>query len=156
MKSAEMYPDICADPAAERLIQRLDYDFSKHDKAPRRWLLCCNQELAQLIGEKIGMDWATDLDKLRALAAFADDPDFRQRWRGIKRLNKEKLAAIIKKRCNGLEVDPASLFDIQVKRIHQYKRQLLNVLVPLGAFAMSLACLRLPRGLPPWSVCCDI
>ena len=71
---------------------------------PRRWLLCCNQELAQLIGEKIGMDWATDLDKLRALAAFADDPDFRQRWRGIKRLNKEKLAAIIKKRCNGLPI----------------------------------------------------
>lgn len=95
---------------------------------PRRWLLCCNQELARLIGEKIGMDWATDLDKLRALAAFADDPDFRQRWREIKRLNKEKLAAIIKKRCNGLEVDPDSLFDIQVKRIHQYKRQLLNVL----------------------------
>ena len=60
---------------------------------PRRWLLCCNQELAQLIGEKIGMDWATDLDKLRALAAFADDPDFQQRWRGIKRLNHQALLA---------------------------------------------------------------
>ena len=95
---------------------------------PRRWLLCANPELAALIGEKIGMDWATDLDKLRALEQFADDPEFQKRWQEVKRINKVKLATIIKQRCHGLEVNPDSLFDIHVKRIHQYKRQLLNVL----------------------------
>ena len=95
---------------------------------PRRWLLCCNQDLAGLIGEKIGMDWVTNLDQLRALEQFAEDPAFHKRWREVKRINKVLLAKIIEKECNGLVVDPDSMFDIHIKRIHQYKRQLLNVL----------------------------
>ena len=95
---------------------------------PRRWLLCCNPDLAGLIGEKIGTDWITNLDRLRDLEQFVDDLDFHKRWREAKRINKVALAKIIKKDCNGLEVDPDSMFDIHIKRIHQYKRQLLNVL----------------------------
>ena len=94
---------------------------------PRRWLLKCNQNLAQLIGEKIGYDWAVDLDKLRGLEAYCDDPVFHQRWQAVKLVNKKRLAKIIAADCN-IVVDPNSLFDIQVKRIHEYKRQLLNVL----------------------------
>jgi glycogen phosphorylase len=94
---------------------------------PRRWLLKCNQDLAQLIGEKIGYDWAVDLDKLRDLEPYSDDPAFHQRWQAVKLVNKKRLAEIIANDC-GVTVDPNSLFDIHVKRIHEYKRQLLNVL----------------------------
>ena len=95
---------------------------------PRRWLLCCNPDLSSLIGEKIGMDWVTDLDRLRELEKFTDDADLQKRWREVKRINKVALAKIIEKGCNGLVVDPDSMFDIHIKRIHEYKRQLLNVL----------------------------
>ena len=94
---------------------------------PRRWLLLCNDDLAQLIGEKIGYDWVVDLDRLRALEPFADDPVFHQRWQEVKRRNKQRLAEIISETCD-ITVNPDTLFDIQVKRIHEYKRQLLNVL----------------------------
>ncbi len=94
---------------------------------PRRWLLKCNQELAGLIGEKIGYDWVVHLDQLRGLEQYSDDPDFHKRWHAVKRANKERLAKIIDATC-GITVDPTSLFDIHVKRIHEYKRQLLNVL----------------------------
>ena len=94
---------------------------------PRRWLLLSNPELAQLITEKIGSKWITHLEDLKQLEAFVDDAEFRNRWRQIKRDNKQVLADYIRHH-NGIEVDPDSLFDIQVKRIHEYKRQLLNVL----------------------------
>ena len=94
---------------------------------PRRWLLKCNQDLAQLIGEKIGYDWVVDLDKLRDLEPYSDDPVFHQRWQAVKLVNKKRLAKIIAADCS-ITVDPNSLFDIHVKRIHEYKRQLLNVL----------------------------
>ena len=94
---------------------------------PRRWLLKCNQDLAQLIGEKIGYDWAVDLDKLRDLEPYCADPAFHLRWQAVKLVNKKRLAEIIVNDC-GVTVDPNSLFDIHVKRIHEYKRQLLNVL----------------------------
>jgi starch phosphorylase len=94
---------------------------------PRRWLLKCNQDLAQLIGEKIGYDWVVDLDRLRDLEPYLDDPIFHQRWQEVKLVNKKRLAKIIAADC-GITVDPNSLFDIHVKRIHEYKRQLLNVL----------------------------
>jgi starch phosphorylase len=87
----------------------------------------CNDDLAQLIGEKIGYDWVTDLDRLRALEPYADDPVFHQRWQEVKLTNKKKLAAIISETCD-ITVNTDTLFDIQVKRIHEYKRQLLNVL----------------------------
>lgn len=94
---------------------------------PRRWLLKCNQGLARLIGEKIGYDWVVDLEKLRHLEKFSDDVEFHRRWQEVKLDNKKRLAKIIASTCD-VTVDPTSLFDIQVKRIHEYKRQLLNVL----------------------------
>jgi starch phosphorylase len=80
--------------------------------------------LSSLITEKIGDGWIKDLDKLRQIEPFAEDPEFRARWRQIKQDRKQKLAEYIL-RSNNLEVDPSSLFDVQIKRIHEYKRQLL-------------------------------
>ncbi len=94
---------------------------------PRRWLLDVNPALADLISSKIGTDWITDLDRLRGLEAFADNPEFLAAWRMIKLDNKIRLAQYINKKCR-VVVDPHSMFDIQVKRIHEYKRQLLNAL----------------------------
>jgi len=94
---------------------------------PRRWLLNANPCLAALITEFIGDQWITDLDQLRKLEPFADDPVFRQRFRAAKRKNKELLAEVIAHE-TGIIVSPNSLFDVQVKRLHEYKRQLLLVL----------------------------
>ncbi len=94
---------------------------------PRRWLLDINPELALLISSKIGAGWITDLDQLRGLEPYVDDPEFLSDWRRIKLNNKKNLADYIKKKCK-IVVDPATMFDIQVKRIHEYKRQLLNAL----------------------------
>jgi starch phosphorylase len=93
----------------------------------RRWLAHCNPALRELITESIGEDWVCQLDRLRELAPLADDSAFRQRWRAVKRANKERLAALVKRECD-VEFDPDFMFDVQVKRIHEYKRQLLNVL----------------------------
>jgi len=95
--------------------------------SPRRWLKLCNPPLAALIDERLGEGWVTDLDELVGLRALADDSEFCARWREAKRQNKLRLAALIRS-ANGISVDPDSLFDCQVKRIHEYKRQLLNVL----------------------------
>ncbi len=94
---------------------------------PRRWLLKANPRLADLLINKIGPGWITDLNQLRGLESWADDMDFLGEWQAIKRANKERLAALIRKEC-GVEVNLDSMFDIQVKRIHEYKRQLLNCL----------------------------
>ncbi len=94
---------------------------------PRRWLLQANPKLAKLITTKIGSSWITDLDKLRGLESLADDEYFQKSWQEVKLANKKRLADLIQKRC-GIEVDPQSMFDVQVKRIHEYKRQLLNCL----------------------------
>lgn len=94
---------------------------------PRRWLKACNQELSALIDTKIGSDWPGDLDKLQGLAQFADDPDFQTAFMQVKLNNKVKLATLIKERC-GIEVSPNALFDVQIKRLHEYKRQHLNLL----------------------------
>jgi len=93
----------------------------------RRWLLKANTELAGLISERIGNGWITDLDNLRALEAFADDYDFQRDFSRIRRANKDRLTKLIKD-TTGITVNPVSLFDVQIKRIHEYKRQLLNVL----------------------------
>src|SRR6185503_16620221 len=99
---------------------------------PRRWLLKSNPPLARLITETIGAGWVTNLDELRALATHASDAALGLAWRTAKRENKVRLAETIvqqyRHRGMALTVDPDSLFDIQVKRIHEYKRQLLNVL----------------------------
>jgi len=93
----------------------------------RRWLAACNPKLAQLITDKIGSGWVTELTELKRLAEFADDEDFQQQWRQIRLANKVRLARDIEAR-TGLSVGTEMLFDVQVKRIHEYKRQLLNVL----------------------------
>ena len=94
---------------------------------PRRWLVACNPGLAGLITETVGEGWQTDLMRLGTLADRADDPAFRARWSAVKQDNKRRLAALVKRHC-GVEFDTDAMFDIQVKRIHEYKRQLLNVL----------------------------
>jgi starch phosphorylase len=94
---------------------------------PRRWLKACNPELSGLIDRSIGADWPADLDRLRDLEKFADDGDFREEFMAIKHRNKERLASLIHERCD-LEVDPSALFDVQIKRLHEYKRQHLNLL----------------------------
>jgi starch phosphorylase len=96
---------------------------------PRRWLAWCNPELADLISDTIGEEWITDLSQLAKLAPHADDPKFRARWRQVKQNNKVRLLEY-KKTEMGLDavISPDMMFDVQVKRIHEYKRQLLNVL----------------------------
>ncbi len=93
----------------------------------RRWLSLCNPGLNKLIAEHLGYSWITDLDQLRKLAPLAEDAGFRQRWREIKLENKRRLAALVESEC-GVKFNCDSLFDVQVKRIHEYKRQLLNAL----------------------------
>ena len=94
---------------------------------PRRWLLACNPRLADLITRTIGHGWERDLDKLRELEPYADDASFREEFMAVKHANKVKLAKRIAVEC-GVEVDPSALFDVQIKRLHEYKRQHLNLL----------------------------
>jgi glycogen phosphorylase len=94
---------------------------------PRRFLALANPELRELISRSIGAGWITHLDELKNLENFTDDAAFRTQWREVKQANKQRLAAWIHSQ-TGIELDPSWLFDIQVKRIHEYKRQHLNVL----------------------------
>ena len=94
---------------------------------PRRWLLAANPLLAEAITARIGEGWITHLDELSKLGSHAEDPAFRAEVRAIKDKNKDQLARYIEI-ANGVAVDRASIFDVQVKRLHEYKRQLLNVL----------------------------
>jgi starch phosphorylase len=93
----------------------------------RRWLAACNPGLRDLITDTIGDAWIADLMQLRNLAPHANDGAFRRRWHAVKRENKERLARLVEQEC-GVRFDPQALFDVQVKRLHEYKRQLLNVL----------------------------
>ncbi len=94
---------------------------------PRRWLASCNPELAQLITETIGDGWLTNLSLLKKLEPFAEDKKFRKRWREVHQHAKQRLIDF-KHQEHDIEIDVNALFDVQVKRIHEYKRQLLNVL----------------------------
>jgi starch phosphorylase len=93
----------------------------------RRWLLLANPGLSALLTEAVGDDWATDLSRLRGIIPLADDPTFRAGFRAAKRAAKARFADWLR-HSSGESVDPNSLFDVQIKRIHEYKRQLLNVL----------------------------
>ncbi|MBE0439523.1 MAG: glycogen/starch/alpha-glucan phosphorylase [Gammaproteobacteria bacterium] len=93
----------------------------------RRWMAWCNPQLRDLINNTIGEDWITDLSQLSQLAAYADKAPFQKKWMQAKRDNKQRLADLVQKSC-GVTFNTDALFDIQVKRIHEYKRQLLNVL----------------------------
>ncbi|MFA4916504.1 MAG: glycogen/starch/alpha-glucan phosphorylase [Syntrophales bacterium] len=94
---------------------------------PRQWLLQANPSLSRLITSVIGPGWINALDQFEKLAPYADDPKFRDAWMASKRENKQRLACYILRK-TGQEVDPNTMFDVQVKRIHEYKRQLLNIL----------------------------
>jgi len=94
---------------------------------PRRWMVLSNPRLATALTERIGSEWVGDLEQLQKLEPLAEDADFRKTWWDIKRANKIAFAQYILKR-TGILIDPDSLFDFQVKRIHEYKRQHLNVL----------------------------
>ena len=104
---------------------------------PRRWLLACNPRLSGLISSKIGHGWERDLDKLRALEAYADDAQFQIDFMNVKQANKVDLARIIKRDC-GVAVNPTALFDVQIKRLHEYKRQHLNLLHILALYRRLL------------------
>lgn len=94
---------------------------------PRRWLVLCNPGLADIISDQIGQDWIVHLEQLEKLKPFAKNPNFIREVQIVKNENKMKLAEIILKEF-GIKVNPISLFDVHVKRIHEYKRQLLNCL----------------------------
>jgi starch phosphorylase len=101
--------------------------------AVRRWLKQSNPGLSALLTDRLGFAWENDLEEIGRLIGCADDPEFRRNFRGIKRTNKERLAAEIRRRM-GVEVNIDSLFDVQVKRIHEYKRQLLNLLYVVARY----------------------
>ncbi|MCF8157160.1 MAG: glycogen/starch/alpha-glucan phosphorylase [Rhodoferax sp.] len=109
---------------------------------PRRWLAQANPDLSDLLDQTLGKHWRLHLDQLKGLNAFKTDPVFQEKFRSVKRANKARLAAYIA-RTTGIVVSPDSLFDVQVKRIHEYKRQLLNVLHVVTRY---LAILQDPQG----------
>ncbi len=120
---AELYPD--------RFINKTN------GVTPRRWLKVCNPDLASLIDRTIGDDWPKDLNRLRDLEKFVDDKKFCAEFAAVKRSNKVKLAELIKQKC-GIEVSPDAIFDVQIKRLHEYKRQHLNLLYILTLYRRLL------------------
>ncbi len=104
---------------------------------PRRWLRACNPALSALITGKIGDGWVRDLDQLKKLEKWAGDPKFQDEFMAIKRANKAFLGGIIKRHA-GIEVSPDALFDVQIKRLHEYKRQHLNLLHILALYRRLL------------------
>ncbi|HEX6012060.1 MAG TPA: glycogen/starch/alpha-glucan phosphorylase, partial [Geminicoccaceae bacterium] len=105
---------------------------------PRRWLLGCNPDLAKLITDTLGdARWLADLERLADLAPHAEDPKFRARFAAVKQANKDRVAGFVAKR-HDLELPPGALFDVQIKRIHEYKRQLLNILEAVATYADML------------------
>jgi len=142
---------------SQLLKQHLFYDFAQiwperfgnitNGVTPRRWLAVSNPHLATLLDEAIGESWRNDLDQLSRLEPLAQDQAFLERWQAVRALAKERLAQTIRQQ-TGVLVDPASLFDVQVKRIHEYKRQ------HLAALQLVERYLRLREGedLPPRTV----
>jgi len=122
----------------ELLQKHLLHDFSEmfperfnnktNGVTPRRWLHLCNPRLSQLISSRIGDGWITNLEQLQKLEPHAEDATFRKAFREIKQANKVELAEHLNSLVPSLQLNPAALFDVQVKRIHEYKRQLLNAL----------------------------
>ena len=105
---------------------------------PRRWLKACNPKLSSLIDKKIGADWPLDLDKLTGLAKHATNKTFQKQFMKVKQENKALLAAEIKA-LTGIDVDTKAIFDVQIKRLHEYKRQHLNLLHILALYRRLLA-----------------
>lgn len=105
---------------------------------PRRWLMQCNPGLTRLISDRIGPEFKDDIEKLIKLDAHAEDKGFQEQFATVKRKNKHVLAALIKERV-GVVVSPDALFDVQIKRIHEYKRQLLNIMEAVAQYNMIRA-----------------
>src|SRR5690606_7711973 len=105
---------------------------------PRRWLGFCNPGLATLISKTIGDGWLTDLERLQDLQPYADDVSFQDEWAQVKKDNKQRLGELVQHSCD-VSFDTGMLFDVQVKRIHEYKRQLLNVLHVIHLYNRILA-----------------
>lgn len=126
---AELHTQLLRDHVFRDFYELWPHKFNNKTNGvtPRRFIKLANPLLSALITSKIGDGWLANLEALRSLEAFADDADFQQQWREVKRANKARLAAHIQKRL-GLAVDPDSLFDVMVKRLHEYKRQVLKVL----------------------------
>jgi starch phosphorylase len=126
---AELHTDLLKKQVLQDFYQLWPEKFvnKTNGVTPRRWLLLSNPRLAYLISQKIGRDWIVRLDSLNELEAWADEVEFRDRWHQVKQENKRELAAYIRYE-TGQAVDVASLFDVQIKRIHEYKRQVLNLL----------------------------
>lgn len=95
---------------------------------PRRWIKMGNPDLSKLITRKIGEGWTRDLSEIKQLEQFVNEPEFLAEWQDIKKNNKKALANIIEQRCHGIKINIDSIFDVQVKRMHEYKRQILNLL----------------------------
>ncbi|MEB3265122.1 MAG: glycogen/starch/alpha-glucan phosphorylase [Cyanobacteriota bacterium] len=139
------------------LVQHLFRDFAElwperfgnvtNGVTPRRWLAVANSPLADLLDGTIGRGWRTDLEQLRGLEAHAGDGSFQERWRQVRTTAKQRLATTIRD-TTGVLVDPASLFDVQVKRIHEYKRQHLAALQVVERYLR----LRAGEDLPPRTV----
>ena len=133
---------------SDLLVQTIFSDFARlwperftnvtNGVTPRRWLAGANPELAALLDGCIGTEWRVRLEQLSSLRKRAEDASFRQAFMAVKRGNKQRLATLIEREL-GVVVDPDSLFDVQVKRIHEYKRQLLNVLHVVTRYQAMLA-----------------
>ncbi|MEO5807432.1 glycogen/starch/alpha-glucan phosphorylase [Devosia sp.] len=100
---------------------------------PRRWLMQCNPGLTKLITERIGPEFLDNIDLLQGLNAHADDPTFQEQFVAVKQANKQRLTGLIKDRM-GITVSPNAMFDVQIKRIHEYKRQLLNIIQAVAEY----------------------
>ncbi len=126
---AELHTELLKQDVLRNFYELLPEKFSNKTNGvtPRRWMVLSNPRLAELLNQKIGEQWVTNLYELKKLEGLVEDGEFRHQWRQIKLERKENLAARILQRV-GIEVNTNSMFDVQVKRIHEYKRQHLNVL----------------------------
>ncbi|MBL8944525.1 MAG: glycogen/starch/alpha-glucan phosphorylase [Myxococcales bacterium] len=126
---AQLHTDLLRQHVLRDFAEMFPHKFNNKTNGvtPRRWLLLSNRPLAAAITERIGTGWITDLPQLEQLRRFADDPEFHHALHAIKRANKIELATLIRER-NRVDVNVDSIFDTQIKRLHQYKRQLLNCL----------------------------
>jgi starch phosphorylase len=126
---AELHSELLKRDVLKDFYELWPWKFSNKTNGvtPRRWMVLSNPKLAELISEQIGEGWIKDLTQLKALEPLADSAEFRARWRAIKQQNKREFAALALQR-TGIVIDPNSMFDVLVKRIHEYKRQHLQVL----------------------------
>src|SRR6516225_4564648 len=126
---AELHSELLKETTLHDFFELWPYKFLNvtNGVTPRRFLAACNPRLSSVVTQKIGDSWIKQLDNLRKLEIYAQDVGFRSEIEEIKQGNKQELAAYIQKQM-GILVDPKTLFDIQVKRLHEYKRQHLNVL----------------------------